>query len=181
MSCITEILKLKGEREFMPFPENDSIVIEGGGTYRDYEYLITFTDMGHRCGYVAIDSSHPVYSHNQVIGTDEFDLDVHGGITFHKQEHSVKKLLSHPCNDEWLGFDAAHGNDHACVVTAEKYFGLTKNIEYMKNNTFYTDLAESRGMGIEHRTYAYMEEQCKYLIDQLIRIKNGNHQTGQTT
>lgn len=58
MSCITEILKVKGDKDFIVSGE---IAIEGGGTYKDYEYIITFTSSGHRCGYVAIPESHSLY------------------------------------------------------------------------------------------------------------------------
>ncbi len=171
MSCITEILKLKGDAEIMPFPDNNEIVIEGGGSYKGYEYIITFTSMGHRCSYVAITPDHPLYGKDQASSSDGFDLCVHGGITFHQQEHSIKKLLKNPCLDEWLGFDAAHGYDIPSVETSEKYFGLTKWVEYMKNNSFYTDHRESKKMGMTHKTFEYMEQECFKLIDQLIEIK----------
>ena len=77
----------------MPFPRNKGIVIEGGGLYRDYEFLITFTELGHRCGYVAINPNHPCYKKNLVMSSD-FDLSVHGGITFHAEDHGAKSILS---------------------------------------------------------------------------------------
>lgn len=168
MSCITEILKIKGDREIMPFPKNKGIVIEGGGEYLGYEYLITFTELGHRCGYVAITPDHPLYGKDEV-GCG--DLDVHGGITFHQEEHGAKSILSHHCKDEWLGFDAAHCTDHACMVTAEKYFGSDHEfIKYAKTSDFYMK-PNRYGEFSEHRTYKYMEKHCKKLIKQLIEIK----------
>lgn len=169
MSCITEILKLKGDKPFLATP-NDEIVVEGGGVYKNYEYLITFTAMGHRCGYVAINADHPVYGTDQVCSSDGFDLSAHGGITFHQQESVIKTMLKTPCQDEWLGFDAAHCYDTGCVETAEKYFGLTEFVKHMKGNSFYTDKTECHGMGITHKTFTYMEQECFKLIDQLIDI-----------
>lgn len=172
MSCITEILNMKGDAPIMAFPQNSKVVIEGGGEYKGYEFLITFTDLGHRCGYVAINPSHPVYGKDQVspCEKDDFDLCVHGGITFHQEEHGIKEILKHPCKDEWLGFDAAHGGDAGCPDTVEKYFGKTEFVSYMKNNAFYT--VEMELMGMKHRTFDYMRQECFNLIDQLIEIEN---------
>ena len=52
MSCITQLLEMKGDQPFLK--ADDSVVIEGGGVYKGYEYLIVFVSYGHRCGYVAL-------------------------------------------------------------------------------------------------------------------------------
>lgn len=171
MSCISEVLKIKGNKEFMPFPESTGLVIEGGGEHKGYEYLITFTEMGHRCGYVAINPDHPCYK-KDLVSNGDFDVSVHGGVTFHREEHAIKKMLKHPCSDEWIGFDAAHYNDRACIRTAEKYFGSENTfIKHAKTSDFYMK-PDFFGDIVIHRTFEYMEQECKNLIDQLIEIKN---------
>lgn len=161
MSCITQLLEMKGDREFMPV--HDKCVIEGGGLYKGFEYLIVFVELGHRCGYVAIPSG---------LGFDSDDLFVHGGITFEDESHSAKDLLPVPCNDTWLGFDAAHWGDMRCSDTALKYFGddpiAKKGIEYLKEIHADIHEMELNNPEFSHKTFEYMEEQCKYLIDQLI-------------
>ncbi len=154
MSCITQLLEMKGEKEYLPV--HDHVVIEGGGVYKDYEYLVVFTDSGHRCGYVAIPSGTRYNSDN---------LYVHGGITFEDESHAAKDILPIPCNDTWLGFDAAHCDDHPDFDLARKIFG--------DQHKRYDILEECphpimRFEGISHKSYKYMEDQCKYLIDQLI-------------
>jgi|SRR6185503_1029516 len=147
MTCITKILELKGDKEFLPV--NSRIVIEGGGSYKGIEYLITFTEMGTRCGYVAI--SEPF---------DYDDIDCHGGLTFFSQSHSAKKLLDIACDDIWIGFDAAHAYDGRSKNTVLKYFGETK-----LSDSFF-DCVEPFTI---HRTYNFMENECQSIIDQLIK------------
>ena len=97
MSCITEILK----RNTLNIDEfkTTGLIVEGGGVYKDYEYLITFTSLGHRCGYVALKGDE---GYDKKEGYD-LDLDVHGGITFKDRTHSLKSSIA--CDDEWIGFD----------------------------------------------------------------------------
>lgn len=159
MSCITELLKIKGEQPILKI--GDEVAIEGGGIYRGYEYIITFIDRGHRCGYVAVPPGHPDADHD-FIHDYHGDIAVHGGITFSGREHHAKDLLTHHCDDLWIGFDAMHGNDAPCVDTAKKYFGNSRYVELMSNEK---DLWNSFG---KHRTYVYMEKECRKVIRQLI-------------
>lgn len=169
MSCISEILNLKGDKEFLVLgnPKGfHAFCIENGGEYKGYEYLITMVGRGHRCGYVAIPEDKPINDK----GVDyDFGYDVHGGITFCDRDHPAKAALSIACTDLWLGFDAAHGHDCVDLVCAEKYFGETQEIKYMKTNDFY------RGIEFgEIRTFEYMESECKKLIDQLVQQQAGS-------
>lgn len=56
-----------------------------------------------RCGYVRVPPGHPLHGKNY----DDFDIEVHGGLTFAEEE---------PCAHEdgigwWFGFDCAHAGD----------------------------------------------------------------------
>jgi|SRR5579863_4087161 len=162
MSCITKLLEMKGDQPFLF--AYDGVVIEGGGKYQGYEYLITFTDWGHRCGYVALQSDDSY---------DPDEINCHGGITFEGREHAAKDLLSIPCNDTWIGFDAGHGYDFPCYETLKRYFGndekildRAKLIEEVYGDSTYL-YPQNKPIG-KHRTFEYMTEQCKNIIDQLI-------------
>jgi hypothetical protein len=158
MSCISKILEVKGNKDILV---NGEIAIEGGGVYKDYEYLITFTSHGHRCGYVAIPSSHPLHKfYNEE--SNYPDLHVHGGVTFFDEPRFEELTNGHKCTDKWIGFDAAHYNDREDIEKSEEYFGETKFIKFKKNNS---DITFCNG---EHRSYSYMENECKRLIEQLI-------------
>jgi hypothetical protein len=151
---------MKGEREVLPI--HRGAVIEGGGTYKGYEYIITFIGHGHRCGYVAVSDGD---------WSNDDDIDCHGGITFSSKKHGAKDLLPVACDDLWIGFDAAHAWDLPCYNTAIKYFSDEPD-ELDRINS----LAECRmGLGVDynasHKTYGFMEAECKSIIDQLIERK----------
>lgn len=170
MSCITEILKMKGNQDVLYVPNNPGTVIEGGGKYHDYEYIITFTDIGHRCGYVAISPEHPCYGKNLDMYDHSFDVHVHGGITFHEKPHLSESLLLNPCQDEWIGFDAAHAMDLPDYDLSLKYFPKNSYADFLFNHP---ELKSSRySFDGLHKTFSFMEEECKKLIEQLIAIKN---------
>ena len=160
MSCITKLLEMKGDKPFMLISAD--VVIEGGGTYKDHEYMIVFTESGYRCGYVAVkDESKLTVSEDWGYP----DIRCHGGVTFYSSEHFSKDLLSVPCNDKWIGFDAAHAWDKQCMETSEKYFGETDSIKSRKENPwpqFYEH--------VWHRSYEYMEKECHDIIDQLLEL-----------
>lgn len=163
MSCITQLLEMKGDKPFWKI--DDHVVIEGGGVYKDYEYLIVFVAHGHRCGYVALKETETErFLKQRASGEDTYyypDIECHGGVTFFDDTHKLKKLLPIPCTDFWVGFDAAHCWDKCDFQTAEKYFGETDWVKFKKKNTDLPDL------GDVHRQYEYMESECFRIIDQL--------------
>ncbi len=170
MSCITEILKKKGDQEFLSIPskkqpeQDRGIVIEGGGHYKGYEYLITFNDMGFRCGYVAITQDHPDYSFNEEHRYPDYS--VHGGVTFFDESHLAESILGHSCTDKWIGFDAGHAWDVHDIDCALKYF---PNLRPTQRDHIETMNRIGRMDGsCVLRTKEYMEQECKNLIDQII-------------
>lgn len=181
MSCITEILKLKGDKEIYMAMDDDGkprLSVEGGGTYKDYEYLIVFTDRGHRCGYVAVPAGHKLdfVKTEQIKGIgdreytsydyDAYGIECHGGITFCKRHHFLKDLLTVPCNDLWLGFDCAHAYDGKDLELIKKYYG--EDNEQLK---FYKEYPQYQASN-EHetvRSYAYVVNECRKVINQLVK------------
>jgi hypothetical protein len=158
MSCITKLLELKGDKEFIPSPEIPEVIIEGGGIYKGFEYLVVLNHSAHRCGYVAIPKDHPAYNAD---GYDDIEVNVHGGLTFFGEPH----IIESDCGDKWAGFDAGHAYDGYDLNALEKYYGSDdKTVKYMKSRDFYTN--PHKDMVI--RDFSYMESECKKLIDQLI-------------
>ncbi len=158
MSCITELLKLKGDKEFLPVDSH--CVVEGGGIYNGYEYLITFTNVGSRCGYVAVPSNF----------ASDFHINCHGGITFRDTDHAAKDLLPVRCNDVWLGFDAGHLSDKCDIEKSRYYFGDFDHDKYLMLDTL-NRMQESLPGKSTHKTYEFMENQCKGIIDQLVESR----------
>lgn len=65
--------------------------------------VVLAREHGHRCGYVRVPPNHSQYG----LHYDEVNVEVHGGLTFGKNE---------PCSHEdgvgfWFGFDCAHCED----------------------------------------------------------------------
>lgn len=162
MSCISELLNRKEEINLSLLKNISRLVIEGGGTYRDYEYLITFTNLGYRCGYVAVPNANPAIINlkNEEIAIDILDkmIECHGGVTFFSNKHSLKEELNSTCLDFWIGFDCGHFGDSKDIINMYKYF---------KNNVI-NDRIDFPEEII--KTYEYVEDECKSIIDQLINI-----------
>lgn len=181
MSCIPTILELKGDKEFLPVldPQNDprradhGLTVEGGGEYKGFHYLITFTGCGHRCGYVALPPEHILSNKDLQLTCASApepydDLSVHGGITFHESgTHILERLMPNKphCEDIWIGFDAAHYMDGRDWDCHEKYYGKACKDALYACGAEFRHLTE-RDETI--RTYEFMENECKNLIDQLI-------------
>jgi hypothetical protein len=174
MSCITEILNLKGDKDVLvdyDDKNNPWVAVEGGGTYQGYEYLIVLNTLGHRCGYVAIPPKHPYANtpmeKREFMGKvrehydyDSLDINCHGGLTFMKPDHGLKALLSIPCTDLWIGFDCGHCYDASDYDAMEKYFGK----EYKENKLRYCSRDEDNIV----RSFDYVEMECQSIIHQLI-------------
>ena len=178
MSCIIEILKLMGDKDVL-IPEGDWIAVEGGGTYKGYEYLIVLNTSGHRCGYVAIPPEHKYsqtpeeersfmggrkYKHYDY---DSLDIQAHGGLTFMAPDHGLKDLLPVPCTDMWIGFDCGHHGDMCDIDAHERYFGKEETKE--KKSFF-----RAMNHGYEGQTvkvFNYVRQECESIIDQLIQVQ----------
>lgn len=67
--------------------------------------------VGHRCGYVAIPSTHK--DHNKRY----YDIDVcaHGGLTYSGDSKSYPAISTDEENLWWVGFDCAHYDDIASI------------------------------------------------------------------
>ena len=168
MSCITEILKVKGDQEFLRRDHTGKrkmLGVEGGGLYKGYEYLITFNDMGFRCGYVAIPLDHKFYEND--LTSDDEEINAHGGITFHGQHSIVEDILGKQCTDRWIGFDAGHCYDIPDLACTKKYFPDLRQAR-LDHVIEMSHCFERHDTEAAIRTFDFMESECKNLIDQLI-------------
>lgn len=176
MSCIPRLLELKGDKECLLL--NKRAVLENGGNYKGYDWAVTMTENGTRCGYVAISEDHPAYSDK---GSDYPDYDVHGGVTFFGSPSRIlddELVGESSCNDKWIGFDAAHAGDGRDLLLAIKYLPnshadklldvFNEVEERVKDKYSFHNYGENDVL----RTLDYMEQECKNLIEQLIKVKD---------
>lgn len=112
--------------------------------------VVIMTDMGHRCGYVGVPTTHPLYGNhytepNEVIppgySVPESYFDVHGGLTYSDDlPGCITKCKIDGEIYWWFGFDCGHTMDDPC-------FGNT------------------------HRSCQYVVTQCEFLAEQLVECR----------
>lgn len=86
------------KHEPMIYEELNAIKVLGRGKINDFEYRI-YSLGTHPTAYIKIPTTHPLYG---VDYGDIFDIDVHCGFTYSKQEE----------DGYWLGWDYAHWGDY---------------------------------------------------------------------
>ena len=150
------------------------------GTHRGFEYMVLTMDMGHRCGYVRVPESHPLYGkHYQE--EEVYSLDVHGGITFSR--HVTANQIEFFSEGYWIGFDCNHCFDmpDPDEMTPEfrKLQPRMKEMEKKFENMFDALLGVEPWMKTKRpeskiRNDRYVESQCRNLCEQLAGMK-GRH------
>lgn len=104
--------------------------------------LIVRNAGGALCGYVGVAEGHPLYGK----GYEDFDVDVHGGLTFADKCADFGNEAEHICHvpapDEpqhvwWFGFDCAHGYDlspraQCSSLPSLRQSGTYKDVPYVK-------------------------------------------------
>jgi len=147
MSAISELLSECKEKT----NANYRISFEDGGVYRGYNYLITLNlILGFRCGYVSIPKGHPLYDQKERVD----EIEMHGGCTYFDNPIYVEDSDE----EKWIGFDCAHFGD-----------GYDKKIVKKYNPYFYTYFTKLKENNVV-RTKEYVEQECKNIIDQIIKI-----------
>lgn len=173
------------------------LIVESEFEYKEYRCVTTFTDMGHRCGYVGVPEGHPLYG---------------------KQINSqLKVTLTELCNDEEMGQVGKRGvwtllglpDNEDDQVNIGSYFSVHGGITYAdggKNSHHpigsdywwlgfdcghygdcpdYDLLEKLWGDNIivrhriqdrdiyeeyEVRTLEYVQQECRNLVDQIISL-----------
>lgn len=127
--------------------------------YKGYPCAVLLQPMGHRCGYVGIDSSHPLYKKDYNI----IDIDCHGGITYSGDcLPQIGLKITYNMEDIWwIGFDCAHADDANDYDAALKIF---KDKETIENLEFMKEVDKKLG---KVRTQEYVKQECRNIVDQL--------------
>jgi hypothetical protein len=69
-----------------------------GVTEHGYSFQIKRNDFGCLCGYLRVPSYHP-----WVIARDFNDVDVHGGVTYEKEQENGDAIIGFDCAHAWDG------------------------------------------------------------------------------
>ena len=122
-----------------------------------YVNLCVFTFLGHRCGYVGVDKSNPLWGKDY---TYLEDIEVYGGLTFSGQLDNLGQ------GDLWFfGFDCAHIGDSKDLETLERYIEEGK-LERSYHSKFLKGGYFGVG-GTTIKTSQFVINECERLSSQL--------------
>lgn len=168
--------------------------VESEFEYKGYKCVTTFSDMGHRCGYVGIPEGHILYGkhygdyldiskselENEPIGkrgimllmfsawddNDNVKLELYFDV--HGGITYSDKHETYPIESDlwWLGFDCAHYGDGKDMDLVEKYWGDDPHIQKR------IEIEREYSLDYPVRSQQYVEDECRSLVDQIERLVN---------
>ena len=129
-----------------------SYIIEKRGTYKGFDYAVTFTWSGHRCGYIILPK--PIQD-KRYLDVDSI-LDLHCGLSF-LDYHNLD--TENPDKQEFaIGWDYGHACDGKDMLKAMQLFPDLMNPSLMKGLT-----EISKGNHVY--TTEEVERDCRRAID----------------
>lgn len=128
--------------------------------YNGYKCACVFNSGGFRCGYVAVDDTHPFYKKDyNDNGPDS--IICHWGLTY---AGWGKHFYENDENLWWFGFDCGHCSDGIDYDTAREY-GIINDQEYTIGKN-YEHIINSKDTTVKDQKF--VEENCKMIVEQLI-------------
>lgn len=135
--------------------------------HNGYKCACTFIKTGYRCGYVAVDNTHPwFYKDYDEDGPN--DVKCHWGLTY-----AGEGVHFYDKDDDlwWFGFDCGHCSDIPDYKQAKEY-GLINEQELIIGKR-YQDM-----MIFENSTMKdleFVKDNCKLIVEQLDIVKKRGH------
>lgn len=130
--------------------------------YKGYPCVVLFMPMGYRCGYVGIPKENKLY---KLDFQDKIDIDCHCGLTY----ESDSLHCQNDTNIHWIGFDCGHCCDGYDVDKIKELYADDESV--MKQAEIMTDYFKICNKENPVRTLEYCEEQCKGIVEQLIKLE----------
>lgn len=173
--------------------------VEKSAEYLGYQYVVVFTQMGHRCGYVGVPKSHPMhgrgYGENlpflKMSTIEQEPIGKRGIIPVlcrdHEEENTSADVYfnvhggvtfagrgigdNYPVEGDlwWFGFDCAHCDDGKDLSQVEAY-GLVENQRQFEELKRIEHMFNTGG---EMRSFEYVERECHSFIEQIIAAVEG--------
>ena len=135
------------------YNERPFAVVEKQFNYKGHDCICIFSIRGVRCGYVSVsDKEKPFY---------DYDMVCHWGLSFDGALPDYYK----PKADYYIGFDCGHCCDGVDYDQAVKY-NLIEQSEADYNKKLFSYLS-----GYPVRDLAYVEANCRSIVDQLEKTK----------
>ena len=123
-------------------------IVEKQFEYRGHDCLVVFTHWGVRNGYVSVSEDKDFV---------DYDIDCHGGLSFSGElpyGYGQKAKF-------YIGFDCGHLGDDHDFDTAYKYGLIDAETRDIREEEF------SYLQGGDVWSLEYVEDQCRYIVDQL--------------
>jgi hypothetical protein len=132
--------------------------------------LITRTDRGNLCGYVAVPPGHQLHGVEE--GATGFAFVVHGGLTYSGECNGHichVPAPGEPDNVWWFGFDCSHGFDYSPGLAAleRKHGPAMYGVSFLPG---YSGPDEDSGRTEDYRTVEYVRAECARLAEQLAAV-----------
>lgn len=126
--------------------------------YKGFPCVILFMPMGYRCGYVGLPKENKYYGKSY----DDIPVDCHCGLTY-----ASRKLHTKNDTDKWwIGFDCGHCCDGYDVSKIKELYADDESVmEQAERMADYFEICNENPV----RTLEYCEEQCKNIVEQLIK------------
>jgi len=126
------------------------VKVECCGAYKGYDYIcVLVKELGHRCGYVRLPTSHPFFGVDYDKIYEIRDVECHGGLTFSGKLGWLK-------DGYWIGFDCGHAGDGRVY----DYMDSEKAKMWKRMEDFQDEI----------RSKDYVEEECRAIIDQVKQV-----------
>lgn len=137
-------------------------IIEASVHYRGYHYVVVLLSQGYRCGFVGIKRGHRFYKKD----FDSIPVSCHGGLTYAGAE-----LENVEARDTWwIGFDCGHPEDGRDIQAVRQEFADDPTVKVMLDFYEMTGLWDNTGKEI--RSQNFVEEQCRDIVRQLVRLES---------
>lgn len=142
------------------------------GEHLGFEWEIVHNGRGNRCGYVKVLPGHPWFGKSYSCSHDwhydgvphecnDFDANVHGGITF---ADYGKECATHGKADEWwVGFDCAHAGDAQDFDLPWTRYGADEQHAKDREREFNREMI---GFGDTVKDTEYVKAECISLCEQ---------------
>ena len=136
-------------------------IVEREFKHAGYKCVVTFGDIGYRCGYVGVPKGSKLYGKN----CEKLDFDVHGGLTY----SGGGKNSDYPIKSDlwWLGFDCAHGGDGKELKRAWELFPEKRGQIQIQIQIEKEIFGEEGNTEDVVRSEEYVTEECKRLAEQI--------------
>lgn len=177
MGSISRILDLKGDNPLLISSRHLGHVVEGGGIYRDHEYLITCVSHTFRRCYICVGGRQKdIFDAEKNVSKEPAfycpELKSHHPVNYYGENFIAKTMFpevfeKNTLYETWIGFNSVGCLGICDVDSIKKYFKTEKDFDS------FNKFINQKGTYLTPKyteSYEFMENECRSIIDQLHEI-----------